>query len=260
MLRGSLDVRALFTDQTDRFVKISAIGSSRKEGAKQYAVRIQLRAAAGELRECYLMTENGDIPMELEMAEGRFIFYEAEVITDGTPIRYAFRLILADTGEEVIFKRIGAFDADGERIQPAPIEQILNVEEEKKAAEERNTESREFLDFVKESLGEEVAKVRLSGKLASQPCALTTDGGITLEMEKYFSRGPSEEMRSIKATRVLELNPDHKAVKTLQAAYESGDKDKAAELSKILNTLAKMMAGVPVEDPAEFTRQVSELF
>ena len=79
-------------------------------------------------------------------------------------------------------------------------------------------------------------------------------------MEKYFSRGPSEEMRSIKATRVLELNPDHKAVKTLQAAYESGDKDKAAELSKILNTLAKMMAGVPVEDPAEFTRQVSELF
>jgi molecular chaperone HtpG len=136
----------------------------------------------------------------------------------------------------------------------------FETEEEKKAAEERNTESREFLDFVKESLGEEVAKVRLSGKLASQPCALTTDGGITLEMEKYFSRGPSEEMRSIKATRVLELNPDHKAVKTLQAAYESGDKDKAAELSKILNTLAKMMAGVPVEDPAEFTRQVSELF
>ena len=137
MLRGSLDVRALFTDQTDRFVKISAIGSSRKEGAKQYAVRIQLRAAAGELRECYLMTESGDIPMELEMAEGRFIFYEAEVITDGTPIRYAFRLILADTGEEVIFKRIGAFDADGARIQPAPIEQILNVAEEKKAASAR---------------------------------------------------------------------------------------------------------------------------
>ena len=134
MLRGSLDVRALFTDQTDRFVKISAIRSSRKEGAKQYAVRIQLRAAAGELRECYLMTESGDIPMELEMAEGRFIFYEAEVITDGTPIRYAFRLILADTGEEVIFKRIGAFDADGELILPAPIEQILNVAEEKKAA------------------------------------------------------------------------------------------------------------------------------
>ena len=136
----------------------------------------------------------------------------------------------------------------------------FETEEEKKASEERNTESKEFLDFVKESLGEDVAKVRLSGKLASQPCALTTDGGITLEMEKYFSRGPSEEMRSIKATRVLELNPENNAVKSMRSAYESGEKEKAAEFAKILSTLAKMMAGVDVEDPAEFTRQVSELF
>ena len=136
----------------------------------------------------------------------------------------------------------------------------FETEEEKKASEERNTESKEFLDFVKESLGEDVAKVRLSGKLASQPCALTTDGGITLEMEKYFSRGPSEEMRSIKATRVLELNPENNAVKAMRSAYESGEKEKAAEFAKILSTLAKMMAGVDVEDPAEFTRQVSELF
>ncbi|MBO6092764.1 MAG: molecular chaperone HtpG, partial [Oscillospiraceae bacterium] len=136
----------------------------------------------------------------------------------------------------------------------------FETEEEKKAAEERNTESKEFLDFVKETLKDDVAKVRLSGKLASQPCALTTDGGITLEMEKYFSRGPSEEMRSIKATRVLELNPENKAVKALRSAYESGEKEKAADLAKILSTLAKMMAGVDVEDPAEFTKQVSELF
>ena len=113
---------------------------------------------------------------------------------------------------------------------------------------------------MKEALGDEVSKVRLSGQLASQPCALTTDGGITLEMEKYFSRGPSEEMRSMKATRVLELNPENNAVKALQAAFNSGEKDKAAELTKILNTLAKLMAVVEVEDPAEFTRQVSGLF
>ena len=67
-------------------------------------------------------------------------------------------------------------------------------------------------------------------------------------------------MRSIKATRVLELNPENKAVKALRSAYESGEKDKAGEFAKILNTLAKMMAGVDVEDPAEFTRLVSELF
>ena len=136
----------------------------------------------------------------------------------------------------------------------------FETEEEKKAAEERNTEEKDFLDFVKESLGEDVAKVQFSSKLASQPCALTTEGGITLEMEKYFRRGPSEEMRNVRATRVLELNADHAAVQALQAAFKNGDKEKAKELAEILSTLSKLMAGVEIEDPADFTRKVSALF
>ena len=113
---------------------------------------------------------------------------------------------------------------------------------------------------MKESVGEEISKVKLSGKLASQPSALTTEGGITLEMEKYFQRGPSEEMRSIKATRVLELNPDNSAFRAMKAAYESGNREKAADIAKILNTLAKLMAGVEIEDPASFTKQIAALF
>lgn len=136
----------------------------------------------------------------------------------------------------------------------------FETDEEKKAAEERNTESKEFLDFVSDTLGEDVAKVRLSGKLSSQPCALTTEGGISLEMEKYFRHGPSEEMRKIRATRVLELNPDNAAVAALRNAYDAGETEKAKELASILGSLAKLMAGVEVEDPAEFTRQVANLF
>ena len=79
-------------------------------------------------------------------------------------------------------------------------------------------------------------------------------------MEKYFSHSPSEGMRSMKATRVLELNPENKAVKAMKAAFEAGNKEKCADTAKILNTLAKLMAGVDVEDPAEFTKLVSELF
>ena len=135
----------------------------------------------------------------------------------------------------------------------------FETDEEKKAAEERNADNKEFLDFVKKSLGEEVASVKFSSHLASQPCALTTEGPVTLEMEKYFRHGPSEEMRKVRATRVLELNPENNAVKVLQSAYEN-DKDKAKELSSVLCTLAKLMAGVDVEDPAEFTSLVSRLF
>ena len=135
----------------------------------------------------------------------------------------------------------------------------FDTEEEKKAAEERDIENKEFLDFVKEALGDKVTKVRFSRKLASVPCCLTTDGGVTLEMEKYFRRGPSEEMRKVRANRVLELNAEHSAVEALRAAYEN-DKDRAKDLAAILETLAEMMAGVEVEDPAKFVEQVAELF
>lgn len=135
----------------------------------------------------------------------------------------------------------------------------FDTEEDKKAVEEQNLENKDFLDFVKEAVGEDVAKVRLSNKLASQPCCLTTEGGITLEMEKYFRRGPSEEMRKIRANRVLELNPEHHAFAVLKEAYET-DKEKAKKLSQVLARLAELMAGIEVDDPAAFVSLVAELF
>ena len=135
----------------------------------------------------------------------------------------------------------------------------FETEEEKKAAEERDAENKDFLDFVKEAIGEDVAKVKISRKLEKLPCCLTSEGNITLEMEKYFRHGPSEEMRKIRAARVLELNAEHKAFAALKDAYEN-DKEKAKRLSRILATLAELMAGLDVEDPAEFVSEVSELF
>ena len=135
----------------------------------------------------------------------------------------------------------------------------FDTEEDKKAVEEQNLENKDFLDFVKEAVGQDIVKVRLSNKLASQPCCLTTEGGITLEMEKCFRHGPSEEMRKIKANRVLELNPEHHAFAVLKEAYEN-DREKAKKLSQVLARLAELMAGVEVEDPAAFVALVAELF
>jgi len=136
----------------------------------------------------------------------------------------------------------------------------FETEEEKKAAEERDIENKELLDFVKESAGDAISKVKLSNRLSTRPCALTTEGGVTLEMERYFRAGPSEEMRKVRATRVLELNPEHHAFQTLRDAYASGDKERAKSLAKILSTLAALAAGDDVEDAGEFTDLVSALF
>ena len=136
----------------------------------------------------------------------------------------------------------------------------FETEEEKKAAEERDIENKELLDFVKESAGDAISKVKLSNRLSTRPCALTTEGGVTLEMERYFRAGPSEEMRKVRATRVLELNPEHHAFEVLRDAYASGDKERAKSLAKILSTLAALAAGDDIEDAGEFTDLVSALF
>ena len=136
----------------------------------------------------------------------------------------------------------------------------FDTDEEKEAAAEQEKENKDFLNFVKEALGESVADVRLSRKLASMPCCLSTEGGLTLEMEKYFRNGPTEEMRNIRATRILELNPGHKAVEAVKAAWEQGETERARELSYVLARLSELLAGAEIEDPAEFARLVSGLF
>ena len=136
----------------------------------------------------------------------------------------------------------------------------IQVRADKKAAEERDIENKELLDLVKEAVGEGLTKAKLSDKLASRPCALSTEGGITLEMERYFRHGPSAEMRNIKANRVLELNPTHSAFTALKEAFDRDDKEKTKKLAQILYALAELSAGVEVEDPAVFTDLVSELF
>ncbi len=168
-------------------------------------------------------------------------------------------LYLTGPLDEVVLENL--MEQDGKRFCNVVTDDLgFETEEEKKAAEERDIENKELLDFVRESLGESVKAVRLSRKLAAMPCCLTTEGGITLEMERYFRRGPSEEMRKLRANRVLELNAEHKAVQALKAAYDGGDKEKAAQLARILETLAEMMAGCEVEDPASFVTLVAQLF
>ena len=168
-------------------------------------------------------------------------------------------LYLTGPLDEVVLENLG--EQDGKRFCNVVTDDLgFETEEEKKAAEERDLENKELLDFVKESLDGAVVGVRLSRKLAALPCCLTTEGGITLEMEKYFRHGPSEEMRKLRANRVLELNGEHRAVQALKAAFDSGDREKAAQYAKILHTLSEMMAGCEIEDPAAFTGLVSQLF
>jgi len=138
----------------------------------------------------------------------------------------------------------------------------LESEEDKKEIEKQETENKELLEFVKESLDGKIASAKLSQKLKSHPCCLAAQGEISLEMEKYFKsmQGRADMMPDdmMRAQRVLELNAEHPSFKALKDAFEN-DKEKAAKYAKVLYGQALLTAGVPLDDPNEFSELVSEL-
>ncbi len=136
----------------------------------------------------------------------------------------------------------------------------LETEEEKKEADAKEEEEKEILDFVKETIGDKVSSVKLSRKLKTHAVCLSTEGDVSLEMEKYFSSIPgASEMNQVKAQRVLEINGSHPAYEALKKAYAE-DKDKAADMAKIMYTQALLIAGMPVDDIMDYSDMVFKLF
>lgn len=127
-------------------------------------------------------------------------------------------------------------------------------QEEVKAKEEENAD---MLKDMAEALGEDVTKVILSQRLKSHPVCLTSEGELTLEMEKVLNSMPGD--RKVKAQRVLEINPEHEIFGKLKAISEAGDKDKLAKYAKLLYTQALLIEGMEIENPVEFSNLVCEL-
>ena len=132
----------------------------------------------------------------------------------------------------------------------------LQTEEEKKALEEKAEELKGFLTFIKEALGQQVKEVRLSGNLGSHPVCMVPDSGVSFEMEKYMKRMNPE--LALPVGRILELNPEHSAVKAMLAAM-TADPVKAKDYAQLLCAQAQLMAELPLEDPAAYTELVCKL-
>ena len=132
----------------------------------------------------------------------------------------------------------------------------IQTEEEKKEAEAKAEELKGMLTFVKETLGEQVKEVKLSENLGSHPVCMTPDAGMSFEMEKYMKRMNPEF--AFPVGRILELNPEHDAVKALQAAMIE-DALKAKDYAQLLCYQAQLMADLPIEDPVAYTDLVCKL-
>ena len=132
----------------------------------------------------------------------------------------------------------------------------LQSEEEKKAIEEKAEEMKDFLAFVKNTLGDSIKEVKLSGNLGSAPACMTPTSGVSFEMEKYMRRVNPD--MAFPNERILELNPEHPAVQAMQGALVS-DTQKARDYARLLCGQAQLLAELPLEDPMGYTELVCKL-
>lgn len=169
--------------------------------------------------------------------------YEILYLTDNVD---EFALQALGNYKEKQFKNISQGDLD------------LASEEEKKEVEQTAEANKDLLEDIKEALKDKVQDVKISTRLVDDPVCMSSDEGMSFEMEKVLSAMPEGNPYGMKATRILEINPKHPIFAALQKIYAS-DKEAVKEYADVLYTQAMLIEGFPVEDPMEFSRKVCDI-
>ena len=155
-----------------------------------------------------------------------------------------FAIKVINTYKDKSFKSVTAGDLD------------LDTEEEKEEIKKQEDSHKTLFEKMKNSLGDAVTKVKISSRLKSHPVCLSTEGEISLEMEKVLNQNPANG-NAVKAQRVLEINANHPIFAKLTAM--ENDDEKLGKYTKLLYDQALLIEGLPIEDPVEFSNLVCEL-
>ena len=134
----------------------------------------------------------------------------------------------------------------------------LDTEEEKEEAKKLDEENKDMFAFMQEAIADKVKTVRLSKKLKTHPVCLSSDGSITIEMEKVLNAMPQNDGNKVKAEKALEINPNHPIFEKLKDLY-ANDKDKRKDYAKLLYDQALLIEGMSIDNPVEFANLVCEL-
>ncbi len=130
----------------------------------------------------------------------------------------------------------------------------LDSQEEKDEVKKKSDDNKDLLETIKNDLKDKVSDVKLSTRLTSSPVCLVSDDGISFGMEKTLN---AMNQGSVKANKILEINPDHELFKALASVYET-NKD-ISEYANLLYDQSLLIAGLQIEDPLLFTKRISDL-
>ncbi len=133
----------------------------------------------------------------------------------------------------------------------------LDSEAEKQELEKKSQEYKELLEEIKANLGDKVKEVKLTTKLKSYPVCMTSEGEISIEMEKVFAGIPNNG-ENVKAQKVLEISAEHKILATLKTLFET-DKEKLKKYSTVLYEQARLLEGLSIDSVTDFVTAISDI-
>ena len=131
-------------------------------------------------------------------------------------------------------------------------------EEEKEQVKKAGEENSALLKAMKEHLSDKVSDVKISSRLTDHAVCLSTQGGLSIDMEKVLNAMPSSYQK-VKAEKVLELNSSHPVFATLKEAFDAGNTDKLDDYTDLLYNQALLIEGLPVEDPSRLSDMICRL-
>lgn len=130
----------------------------------------------------------------------------------------------------------------------------LSTDAEKEAINKKNEDAKDLLERMKEALGDKVSSVKFSNKLGSHPVSLSAEGYVSLEMEKVLNQMPNGG-QGVKAQLVLEINSNHPVAEKLEKA----DDEQLKKYVALLYSSARLIAGLDLENPTEFSDILADM-
>ena len=178
-----------------------------------------------------------------------------------SPYLEAFRekdyevLVFLDDIDDFVFTM---FDYKGKALKSV-VKGDIDLDKTKSSEKEKTAKTYgKLIDFIKEALKDDVKDVRLSGRLTDSPCCLVaSEGDLDPQMERML-KSMGQDVPEQK--RVLEINPDHPVLSTMNAIFEKDKTDSALqEYIELLYEQALMLEGSKPKNPAAFAKAISKL-
>lgn len=167
-------------------------------------------------------------------------------------------LYLTEYLDEFVIKILGTYK-DKKFINVCDNELDTSSEEEKEEIKKVNEENKDMLQAVKEQLKDRVEEVRFTNKLKKHPVCLTSMGELSTSMEKIINAMPNDDSENVHAKTILEINEEHPISDKLKELYKEGKLEEVNKYSNILYNQARLISGLPVENPNELTEMICEI-